>query len=160
LCPYGLPQHLGPQPLLVADGSQLVGRSVAAGVEQVSAGCCSVAVSLNGVDWTSGVGAAYHFLDAPIITSILPDNGPVQGGSKVVLSGGAFSTDVGLACVFLDVGVEKAATRLTPTSVECQTPPLGNPRTSGVGIRCVTTRTIFRRCACPRMAAASVVCSC
>ncbi|CEG46461.1 Plexins (functional semaphorin receptors) [Plasmopara halstedii] len=65
--------------------------------------------------------AAFALIDAPKILSIYPRRGPLQGGTKVVVTGTDFANNVALYCHF-DEQAQVSATRLTAMMLECLTP--------------------------------------
>mmetsp|Transcript_96914 Transcript_96914/g.133463 ORF Transcript_96914/g.133463 Transcript_96914/m.133463 type:complete len:149 (+) Transcript_96914:3850-4296(+) len=50
----------------------------------------SFSVSLNGVDWVSSDSLDFSYYQEPTMTKIIPDSGPVTGGTEIFILGSDF----------------------------------------------------------------------
>ena len=84
------------------------------------AGLVAVKLSLNGQQFAD-VGATYLFHELPVVASITPYRGSIQGSSRVLIEGGRYITSGSIStCRFGSVTVP--ATVLSDTSLVCITP--------------------------------------
>ena len=131
----GTPSNIGDLLLLEADGSFLTGTAVSVGVEEVSAGCCAIDVSANGgVDYTtsasdSGRSSVFRYQDRAAVSAVLPNAGPISGGTQVVVSGTGFDlpseatsrANIDFVCVF-GGHLESRAVKVNSTAATCTSP--------------------------------------
>ena len=109
----------------------------------------SVKVGLNGQDFSESVdGPQFHFMDTRLsILDMSPRTGPLQGGTRVTLTGTGFSRN-STACLFGDQATP--ATFLTPEEIVCTSPRLA-ASSSGrvVKVQVTTGQTEFSVSALP-----------
>lgn len=133
----GTPANIGDLPVLEADGSFLTGKSARIAVEEVSDGCCTIEISVNGgADFTvasedeAHQAAAFRYQDIAVVRSVEPNAGPASGGTPVILRGTGFTllfdaasgTSNDLICLF-GGRLESPAVRMNSTIVVCTSPP-------------------------------------
>lgn len=131
----GTPSNIGDLPLLEADGSFLTGTAVSIDVEEVSAGCCAVDVSANGgADYTTSASdsrssSVFRYQDRAAVSAVLPNAGPISGGTPVVVSGTGFDlpseatsrANIDFVCVF-GGNLESRAVKVNSTAAMCTSP--------------------------------------
>ena len=133
----GTPANIGDLPLFKADGFFLTGTSVSIAVEEVSAGCCTVEISVNGgAEFTAASDgkarqmAVFRYQDRAMVQSVEPNTGPASGGTPVVLHGAGFNLPLNATpgasddsvCVF-GGRLKSPAVTLNFTAVACTSPP-------------------------------------
>lgn len=153
----GTPPNAGDIPLLAIDGSFLTGRSVDASVQEVSGGCCTVEVSMNGgADFTSASDTAFgtvafRYQDKAVVLAVSPSSGPSSGGTEITVVGTGFDLPSAISPdgVFGDTPInhgvlclfggehESPASRLNSTAMVCRTPQTlrMEPRTMSLALR-------------------------
>ena len=123
-------QH-GDVPKLVVDASGLNGTDAAANVREVvsaatpdAGGVVALEVTQNGQDFSAS-GIVFEYLPVVRVTSLLPDHGPLDGGTEVIVRGENFRNSALLTCQFGGAsGMTVTAARfLNSTTIVCISPP-------------------------------------
>ena len=87
-------------------------------------GGIAVEVSINNYDYTND-GVLFELINEPQIHKIWPSNGPVDGGTKVTVSGFNFLRRLGISCYFGTVKV--LGLFISPGIAECEAPRFQSP---------------------------------
>jgi hypothetical protein len=126
----------GDLPALLVDFSQLVGLAPVADVQEVlkgrladAGGAVAVEVSLNGQDWTSSA-VIFDYRAVSMVSQVLPQGGPLSGGTEILVLGSGFERSSFLSCRFWPPSIPLSAAITTPVSswlnssaIVCVTPP-------------------------------------
>ncbi|GMF36546.1 unnamed protein product [Phytophthora fragariaefolia] len=80
----------------------------------------TVEMSSNGQDYSNS-GVVYHYTPTPVVYSLQPNHGPLEGGTEVVVTGINFINSSSLRCKFGE-RVSVAATFLNTTQFTCVSP--------------------------------------
>ena len=75
---------------------------------------------------------------SPFIAKVYPTNGPINGGTRIVVSGENMRSSDKLSCQLGDKVVK--AKYISSGAIECNTPPSAKP---GILLRVVTTAIIL-----------------
>ena len=118
----GSPSNAGDLPLLVIDGiqSSIIGFNVT--VEEVTPGCCDIRISYSSHGDVSATSIPIIVDMSPTVTSILPLNGVINGGTNVTLQGSGFSATTNYSlCLFGSVSSPSVVT--SESTAYCISPP-------------------------------------
>ena len=91
---------------------------------QTASGSVAVAVAINGVDFTDAT-AVYEYRSAIRVTSVTPRNGPVGGGTRMVVTGSGFEMSGETLCQVGDA-LPSPAEVLNASALVCVSPSHGN----------------------------------
>jgi len=101
------------------------------GADETNPSATHVKVSLNGVEvFDSGV--VFNYYDPPVVTSITPEIGPIEGDTLVTIIGQNFGNSCDIRCRFATY--EAPATLNEEGNIECKSPAVAGPGESLVQI--------------------------
>jgi len=83
-----------------------------------------VEITLNAQDYTDD-GTKYYYYKPPFLFDVQPAQGPVDGGTKVVVVGSNFNNTGNITCKFGKNEVK--GTLLSSSEIQCYSPPVKNP---------------------------------
>ena len=83
-----------------------------------------VEITLNGIEYTDDEKIFYYY-KPPLLFDLQPREGPVRGGTKVLVSGTNFQNTGQIRCSF--AGIETPGKFISVSEVECISPPADKP---------------------------------
>ena len=86
----------------------------------------NVEISLNGQQFSSSFAWAFEYVPAITVYSVLPQQGPVHGGTSIYVTGSYFSPASAQSSFCRFLSTTSPATLLTTTLLKCQTPALAH----------------------------------
>ena len=98
--------------------------------EEISDGqTVPVEVTMNGQEF-SKQGVQFDYILQPTVTKVVPNHGPMTGGTEVIVSGTDFIHSSNLVCIFGDTEeyIVRVVTYFNSTSILCVSPPSRNYR--------------------------------
>lgn len=124
------PTQIFSLPNMIADSSSLSKgwevsvHELVRGSDNTMGAATNVSVSMNGQDYSVGQ-LLFTYEVLPEVTVIIPDRGPLLGGTEVLVIGSNFVNGLGLSCGFSSekAGIVSVATVLNSSAIICISPP-------------------------------------